>query len=161
MKKSTIITLSFCFAVALLAGCAKKNTAAITKTNVIVEKGLDNAAQSVSASLAQLAAIDKATHPVAKSPFVDVYGPNLERWVTITWNGPIAPFLQKVVKGIGYKLQTYGKKPMIPILVNVDTVYHRQTAKQVISNADLQAGTRAQVLIFPKQRIISLRYMPS
>lgn len=159
--KKIIIAISILSTACLLASCGKKNTAAITKTNVIVAKGLDNAAQSVSASLAQLAAIDKATHPVAKKPFVTLDGPNLDRWVTITWNGPIAPFLNKVATGIGYHLQVYGKKPLIPILVNVDTVYHRQTAKQVISNADLQSGTRASVLIFPKQRIVSLRYVNS
>lgn len=141
-----------------LSACShKKDTQ--SPTDRIVMLNLNQAADSVSDSLSQLAAIDKSTHPVAKVPFVELQGANLDRNITVTWNGPIAPLLQKVATAISYKLQIYGKPPLIPILVNIDTTGQQVSAKQVISNADLQAGTQASVMIFPDQQIISLRYL--
>ena len=153
--------LLFCvIAMAGLSACSHKTkNKASDNTQQVVMSNLDQAAGSVSASLNQLAAIDKATHPVAKVPFVGLQGQNLDQNIQITWNGPITPLLQKVAGSIGYQLQIYGKPPLIPILVNIDTTGQSVTAREIISNADLQSGTRASIMIFPEEKIISLRYM--
>jgi len=160
-RRLSFLPLPFVFmALVGLSACshnAKNNQ--INNPQSMVVSNLDQAAGSVSDSLADLAAIDKATHPVAKVPFVDLQGPRLDQPVDITWNGPIAPLLDRVAKSIGYHLQTYGKTPLIPILIDVDTMGQDVSAKQIVSNADLQAGTRASVMIFPAEQIISLRYM--
>ncbi len=140
-----------------LSACSHKPQAN-NPADQVVMLNLDQAATSVSDSLSQLAAIDKSTHPVAKIPFVDLQGQNLDHPVDITWNGPIQPLLEKIANAINYKLQVYGQPSLIPILINLDTTGQQVSAKQVISDADLQAGTRASVMIFPDQQIISLRY---
>lgn len=142
-----------------LIACSHQTKSNKDNTQQLVMSNLDQAASSVSTSLDQLAAIDKATHPIAKVPFVEVQGPNLDQVVHVTWNGPLAPLLQKVAGMIGYQLQIYGKPPLIPILIDIDTTGQSVTAKEVISNADLQAGTRVSIMIFPDQKIISLRYV--
>jgi len=153
-----LVALTCSFFLFGLSSCSHKKDQP-TPTDRIVMLNLNQAANSVSDSLAQLSAIDKSTHPVAKVPFVELQGENLDRNVTVTWNGPIAPLLQKVATAIDYKLQIYGKPPLIPILVNVDTTGQQVSAKEVLSNADLQAGTQASVMVFPDQHIISLRYL--
>lgn len=61
----------------------------------------------------------------------------------------------------GYQFQAFGKAPFSPILVNVDDSDAPTTALAIIQNADVQAGVNAQILIFPEQKIISLRYAGS
>ncbi len=160
MSKRSLGLLFCVVAMAGLSACSHKTKSNVSdNTQQVVMSNLDQAAGSVSASLNQLAAIDKATHPVAKVPFVGLQGQNLDQTIDITWNGPIAPLLQKVAASISYGLQIYGQPPLIPILVNIDTTGQSITARQVISNADLQSGTRASIMIFPAEKVISLRYM--
>lgn len=136
-----------------------KQNATLNNTPQMVHQSLESSAQSIATSLSELAAVQKSLHPVAKRPFVGLQGSNLSRTVAIDWNGPIEPFIRKVSTAIGYQLQVYGKTPVIPILVDIDTTRHLQTARQILSNADLQAGEKANILVFPKERIVSLRYL--
>ena len=59
---------------------------------------------------------------------------------------------------MGYSLQIYGKEPTIPIIVKINTVGNVETAKQILQNIDLQAGTSARLSIIPQKRLISMRY---
>lgn len=168
MKKTPLfLTLLLASTLGLTACSGNKakavgaNNATLSDTPAIVDGGLQKAAQSVSTSLSELAAVQKSLHPVAKQPFVTLQGQGLNRSVAISWDGPIAPLLRRVAGAIGYQLQVYGKAPVIPILVDIDTTRRLASAKQIISNADLQAGTKAAVVIFPKERIVSLRYRTS
>ena len=162
-KSLTIATLTA--TVLLLAGCSsnvKPTAAVVTDTQVIVDSGLEQAAQQASASLVQLAAIEKARYPHdAALPFADVHSAQLDTFVSVDWYGPIAPLLQEVAQQIGYTVQVYGKPPQTPILVNIDDTQNKTSAINIIRNADLQAGTRANVLVYPKQNLISLRYSAS
>lgn len=137
----------------------KSDNTTLANTPQMVHKSIASSAQSIATSLSELAAVEKSLHPVAKRPFVGLQGSGLNRTIAIDWNGPIEPFVRKVAGAIGYSLQVYGKKPVIPVLVDINTTRHLATARQILSNADLQAGRKANLLIFPKEKIVSLRYL--
>src|SRR3990167_8280974 len=90
----------------LLVGCShnvQPQTAVVTNTQYVVDDGLETAAQQATASLAQLAAIEKASYPHdATLPFSDVHTQELDTFVSVQWYGPIGPLLQEVAQQIGY-----------------------------------------------------------
>ena len=149
--------------VAILSGCThvvKEVPPVAVVNHYVVETDLTKAAQSASDSLAQLAAIEKSRYgEPGKLPFEQINDPALQKPMAIKWYGPIGQLLRNVAKKVGYQLQTYGKPPKTPILVVINNTQSPTTAKQVITNADLQAKNNAAVLIYPKQKVISLRYM--
>jgi defect in organelle trafficking protein DotD len=148
-------------AVLMLSGCAhkKQNLKAPNVMLHAVDLQIDAAAQSAAASLDQLASISKTQHPDAvKMPFQSIDSPELSEYLSIKWYGPIKPILRNIGNTIGYKVQVYGKDPSIPVLVNVNTTGNVETAKQILANIDLQAGTSARISIYPQQRLITMRY---
>lgn len=150
-----------------LAGCAG-NTAKPgapmgpvnqTAVNAQVQNQLQQAADSTQASLQELAAIEKLQYQNNISvPLQDVNDPALNQMVSLKWYGPIEPLLAQIASMSGYQLQVFGKPPSLPVLVNIDTTSTSSTAINIIRNADLQAGLKVAILIFPSQKIISLRY---
>ena len=159
LKLASVVAMS-CAAL-MLSGCAHKKQN-LKEPNVMlhtIDLQIDAAAQSAATSLDQLASISKTQHPDAvKMPFQDIDSPELSEYLSIKWYGPIKPILGNIAKVVGYKLQVYGKSPSIPVLVNVNTTGNVETAKQILANIDLQAGTSARVSIYPQQRLITMRY---
>ena len=147
----------------LLSGCGSKSSsqaAVVTNTQYVVDASIRDAAQQAAASLQTLAAIEKSRYPHdATIPFANVHSPDLDRFVSVNWYGPIQPLLQQVANQIQYELQVYGKPPQMPILVHIDDTANKTSAINVIRNADLQAGNNAEILVYPKMKMISLRYV--
>ena len=146
---------------ATLVGCGHDNSGetVVTNTQYIVDTGISNAAQKAADSLQTLAAIEKARYPKdATLPFANAHSPELDQFVTVSWYGPLRPILQQIANQIGYTLQVYGKPPQMPILVRVDDTKNKTTAINVIRNLDLQATTKADILLYPQHGMISLRY---
>lgn len=151
-----------------LSGCASDNGTGATVLTpgevppiYQVQGSLNEAAQQASAALSQLAAIKKAEHPSAPLPFLNLEDPALNTAINInSYYGPIAQIVKTIGSQIGYQVQVFGKQPPTPILVDLQT-QGPQTALQLLRNIDLQAQTNASMMILPKQKIISLRYMPS
>ena len=159
LKLMSFIAISS--AALMLSGCAHKKQN-IKAPNVMlhsIDLQINAAAQSAASSLDQLAAISKTQHPVAvKMPFQEIDSPELSQYLSIKWYGPVKPILRNIADTVGYKFQVYGKEPSIPVLVNVNTTGNVETAKQILANIDLQAGTSARVSIYPQQRLITMRY---
>lgn len=127
--------------------------------NAQVQTQLQQAADSTQASLQELAAIEKLQYQNNISiPLQDVNDPALNQMVSLKWYGPIEPLLAEIASMSGYQLQVLGKPPILPILVNINTTSTSSSAINIIRNADLQAGLKVAILIFPTQKIISLRY---
>lgn len=126
-----------------------------------IQYSLAKAAQDVSTAMQNLATIQKSAYPENQQlPYTDMsVGVALKQPISIQWYGPIKPALERVASAVGYKLQVYGKQPGTPILVDVNTMDSPEPAVSVIRNIDLQAGLNASVLLFPKRKIISLRYI--
>ncbi len=155
-----------CLAMSLAgcAGSADKSAAPMgpvnqAAVNAQVQTQLQQAADSTQASLQELAAIEKLQYQNNISiPLQDVNDPALNQMVSLKWYGPIEPLLAEIASMSGYQLQVSGKPPSLPILVNIDTTSTSSSAINIIRNADLQAGLKVAMLIFPTQKIISLRY---
>jgi defect in organelle trafficking protein DotD len=159
LKLASFVAIS-CAAV-MLSGCSHKKQN-LKEPNVMlhtIDLQIDAAAQSAATSLDQLASISKTQHPAAvKMPFKNISSPELSEYLSIKWYGPIKPILRNISDTIGYKLQVYGKEPSVPVLVNINTTGNVETAKQILTNIDLQANTSARVSIYPQQRLITMRY---
>lgn len=145
-------------------GGANSNYAGMTQDQINnqVQASLTQAANQTQGSLAELSSIEKMRFQKNNAmPLADVDDPALNALITIKWYGPIEPLLQQVASLTGYQFQAFGKPPFSPILVNVDDSDNPVSALAIIRNVDVQAGLNAQILIFPKQKIISLRYAAS
>jgi defect-in-organelle-trafficking protein DotD len=147
-------------AVALLAGCASNETQqesqVLEQNHYVLVSDLNQSAQKVSASLQQLAMIEKASGPTsAPLPFVKVKASALQQTMTLNWSGPIAPVVRQVAAKMGWSVQVLGKLPVTPVLVNLNGT---STVKDMLQNIDLQAGQNASVMLLPKYKLVSLRY---
>lgn len=121
------------------------------------EVKLADAADSVSKSLEELAAIEKATHPQAKIPGpVDPDMIGMGQLSSIDWSGPIGPLVKKIATAAHYKLRVLGNPPPIPILVNVTA--HDIPLADILRDAGFQCGNKANIVVYPASRIIELRY---
>ncbi|PCI40083.1 MAG: hypothetical protein COB50_00270 [Thiotrichales bacterium] len=162
MKLKSIVKCISVAALLLVASCAKKSVKIYYPVKVdhyVIEADLDQAADSVAASLKQLSAVKQAEHNKQTNyPFSSLQAPELERYVYVKWYGPPEPVLRKISSLIGYKLQVYGKRPNLPVLVNVDSVSKAVMARVILQNISLQLDGNAELLLFPKLQVISLRY---
>lgn len=125
---------------------------------VVTERRLTEVADSIDRSLAELATIERARTPKKKNKkLVTVNSQELEsKTVSLDWNGPVAPLLQRVAKLINYQLRVIGKTPAVPILVSVNG--YDISAADLLRGVDLQCGQRARVVVYAKQKMIELRY---
>lgn len=143
-----------------LAGCAPSTTVSSLPTSPKTDPAevkLAEAAASVSQSLNSLAENQQATTPIPagfKAPDPSDYG--MSNLVSISWSGPIEPLIQQIAKAAGYNVKVLGKEPAIPILV--DVAADNEPLGRVLQNAGYQAGTGADIVVFPRTKIIELRY---
>ena len=118
---------------------------------------LAEAADSVSHSLTQLGATEQAAYPpisVAEPPNPATYG--MEIPASIEWAGPVEPLIRQIAAATNYRFKALGKKPSIPI--NVSVTAKNLPMGDILRDVGYQCGKRAQVIVFPSQHIIELRY---
>jgi defect in organelle trafficking protein DotD len=121
------------------------------------EAQLAEAATSVSKSLSNLNEIQQAVTPVPQTfqpPDPTAYG--MANLVTIDFSGPIEPLLNQIANASGYRVRVLGSTPAIPVMVYVDA--KNTPLGDVLRNAGYQCGDKANIVIFPKTKIIELRY---
>lgn len=149
--------------VSLLAGCSTTQNLSSSLTPTINSSSDDasiqlaEAARSVSLSLNELKSIEKASNPPLKPlPYPTASG--LEKTITsVDWSGPIEPLLERIAKLVNYKLEVIGHRPAIPVLV---TISSKDTPlAYIVRNADLQAGIKANIAVYPGIQTIELRYV--
>jgi defect in organelle trafficking protein DotD len=164
--RSKVLSVLLCLLV--LPGCSKKaneekaSQIQVKDNNGIVIASLDDAARSVALSLNDLSVIAKAENPPVKGmPFKNLNAPELDQELSLQWYGPVAPALEKIAKAVNYQVQVFGKPPKTPILVNIGSFHDKSKIIDLIRDIDIQSGLNASVLIFPDQKIISLRYTSS
>jgi defect-in-organelle-trafficking protein DotD len=149
----------------LLISCANsykkgiKGTSPFT-TDATMQKAeiqLANSAQSIQDSLFELASIQKAVYPAVKLPGLpDADAIGMGHLASIDWTGPIEPLVKNVAKVTYYKVRVLGKEPAIPILVSL-AEKHVPIAS-ILRDAAYQCGDRANIVVYPRNRIIELRY---
>ena len=156
---SLLIVVFFAFQV---IGCSSSRR--ITSSNYYdkrsqhaAEQKLAEAATSISKSLAQLAEIERTTHPQKRMPSpVDPDMIGMGQLVSIDWSGPVGPLAKKIAKSSKYKLKVLGRSPGIPILVSMSA--KDTPLADVLRDANFQCGNKAKIVVYPASKVIELRY---
>jgi defect-in-organelle-trafficking protein DotD len=118
---------------------------------------LAEAALSTSDSLGQLAAMEKVDAPKSKlSPPLRADSVGLGGLASVDWTGPVEPLVLKLAHAGKYKFRAIGKNPAIPVLVAVYAT--NMPIADILRDANLQAGRKADIMVYPSQRLIELRY---
>lgn len=159
MSKQTKITkcynyLTLIASSVLVAGCTPKPTFQMSD----VEHQLMKSAISVEDSLRTLAATQEAyvKPAINTDPLVAPEG-GMGFRSSIDWAGPIEPLLEKIGQMTRYRVKVLGPVPAIPLVVTI-TAKDRIMA-DILKDAGLQAGKRANVVVYPQGRVIELRYI--
>ena len=157
------ITLSLIGGI-LLTSCTPLSKKPVETSSVSaqvdVSQNLAEAAYSVQQSLRALAASKEPLemNAINTEPLTTAQG-GLGSRATIDWAGPIEPLLSRVADSSNYSVKVLGPPPAIPIIVTMN-VENRRVA-DIIKDAGLQAGKRANIVVYPSSRIIELRYAPA
>lgn len=75
---------------------------------------------------------------------------------SLDWSGPIEPLLEKIGQLTRYRLKVLGPVPAIPVIVTISC--RERVIADIVKDAGLQAGNRANLVVYPTSRIIELRY---
>lgn len=117
---------------------------------------LAEAANAVSRSLIELAKIEKESKPPKNKKLVNVSGFNMQARASVDWSGPIEELLSRLAKANYYRLRILGTPPAIPVLVSVTS--QDEYFADIYRNIDYLAGDKANIQIYPKEKIVELRY---
>jgi defect in organelle trafficking protein DotD len=171
MKFKFILLLFPCF---LLAACSQDkpkfvdlNLKYIT-TQSAPEQSVDRnaqaelaeTAQSVNQSLQELSSIQLATHPGVKMP--KPLNPNLigmAQQTSLDWTGPVGPLLKKIAQASGYHVRVLGIQPAIPVIVSINA--YDEPLANILRDTTYQVVKKARIKLYPQNRVIELRYLPS
>ncbi len=139
------------------------NSAPINSQDRNAQEQVAEASSSVSGSLQELSAIDMANTPASKRNTIGKpFSPSdtgMTAQASIDWNGPVEPVLKKIASAAGYSLRVLGSAPPIPVLVLVNA--ENQPLADILRNVMYQVNNKAAIAVYPKARVIELRYFKS
>ncbi|MBS0286300.1 MAG: type IVB secretion system lipoprotein DotD [Proteobacteria bacterium] len=137
----------------ILVGCTPKPTYEMSD----VEYQLMKSAMSVENSLKSLAATKDiyAKNAINTDILVTPQG-GMGGLASLDWSGPIEPLLEKVAEMTRYRVKVLGPIPAIPVIVTISS--RERVVADILKDAGLQAGKRANLIVYPTSRIIELRY---
>lgn len=147
-----------------LIGCttttnqAFSQQAAIDQANLSnAEIQLSNAAISVTNSLVELAAIQKAVYPAVKLPDLpDAEKIGLGRLASVDWTGPVEPLIKNIANVSSYTVRLIGKAPPLPILVSINK--QNTPLAVILRDAAFQCGNKVNIVLYPTSKVIEVRY---
>ena len=159
MKNICNFFIIFLISIGLIGCASKKQKETITKVvnNAEIEKQLVETARSIERSLALLAMTQEANNPplLNTAPLVTPEG-GMGITATIDWSGPLGSLVKRIADMTDYKVKILGNEPQIPIIVSI--TQNKAIVADLLKNASLQAGKRANIIVFPANRIIEIRY---
>ena len=147
--------------VLFLAGCttSSQNTSVVQNENANVT--LAQAASTISDSLTQADAVQRATaSPLALKKLVNLdndsqtYG--MASLASIDWSGPIGPVVKSIAQAANYKLRILGRPTALPVLISINV--NNQPLGDILRDIDYQAGSKANIVVYPDNQLIELRY---
>ncbi len=143
----------------LLASCAAvKGDPQIAATPDKVSLLMARAADRASVALETLAAVEQARSPsVAVAP-IDDAPPELQRSITVTWNGPVEPIARKLADRASYSFQVIGAPPPVPVVVSINV--ENTPVIDVLRSLGLQLGVRADIRVDGAARVVEIHYAP-
>jgi defect-in-organelle-trafficking protein DotD len=115
------------------------------------------AATAVGQSLQELSAVQMTVHPPQKLPKpFDTRATGMGKLASVSWTGPVKPLLKKIALATHYQLNVIGQKPNLPVLVSLNV--HNKPIADILRNITYQVVMKANIAVYPKSRIIELRY---
>lgn len=150
----TLITLLF-----TLGGCQKVmyKKPPINDPSDDANIKLAEAASSISDSMLQMAKVQKVITPPRKDNTLTI--PNsssLQTRASVDWAGPIEELSARIAKAAHYRLRILGKEPPVPVLISLNI--QDESLAEILRDIDYQAGTRAELHVYPNSQVIELRY---
>lgn len=144
----------------LLVGCgtATQNVEATDNQNANIT--LAQASSTISDSLTASEEIQRATTPplsMKNLPDADSYG--MDALATVDWSGPVGPIVEKIAQASHYTLRVFGREPAMPVLISINE--KNTPLGYILRDIDYQAGSRANIVVFPDKHTIELRYARS
>lgn len=119
---------------------------------------LADAADRASTALETLASVEQARTPGAVVTSIPDAPAELRRTISVDWVGPIEPVAQRLADRAGYKFQTLGEKPPVPIVVSLKTV--QKPVIEALRDLGLQSGRRADIVVDAQRRVVEIAYAP-
>lgn len=158
MKLTIPLIASTCL---LLAGCVQTTIAGHSSEQAANDNAqiqIAEAATSVSQSLSQLADIEQAEKPTSKmSAPPNPASIDMQQLASTDWTGPIEPLLKKIATASNYRLDVLGSQPGIPVIVSVYA--KNEPLATILRDASFQASKKVDVVVYPKRKIIEMRYL--
>lgn len=153
MRVNTFLT---CLSLSLLSACTPKPTYQMTD----VDRQLQKVALSVEDSLKTLALTQQAyaKEPINTDILVTPEG-GMGGSTSIDWSGPIEPLLEKIATLTRYRVKVLGPIPAVPVIITLAA--RDRVIADVLKDAGIQAGNRANLVVYPSSRVIELRYIPT
>jgi len=152
--KKIAISLSMVLAI---TGCSMKHRLPPQRPSSHAQIKLAEAANSVSRSLRELARVQREATPPAKgAKLPDPARLGIRQAATIDWSGPVEPLLKHISSAIHYRFRILGKEPAVPVIVTLTA--KRAPVASILRDVDFQAGHQGRVMVYPKSRVIELRY---
>jgi defect-in-organelle-trafficking protein DotD len=138
---------------ALMISCTPKPSYQMTD----VEYQLMKSAMSVEDSIRTLAGTqDIFTKNAINTDILVTPQGGMGELASIDWSGPIEPLLEKIGLMTRYRVKVLGPIPPIPVIVSISC--RERLVADILKDAGLQAGKRANLVVYPTSRIIELRY---
>ncbi len=122
------------------------------------EAKLAEAATSISHSLVNIAEIQQAATPPRKDfepPDPASYG--MSDLVSVDWSGPVEQLVMQIANSTGYRLRVMGNKPSIPTIVTIAA--RNKQVGDILRDVSYQARKKNDIVVFPKSKVIELRYV--
>jgi defect in organelle trafficking protein DotD len=150
--------ITYCLLTGLLASCAhttKKPPQNAPSDDAAIQ--LAEAANSVSDSMLELARIEKVVTPPKKDNTLTIpHAYDMQAHASVDWSGPVEELAMRVAKASHYRLRVLGNKPAIPVLVSVSVT--DESLAEILRNIDYQAGKKASIHVYPRSKVVELRY---
>lgn len=122
------------------------------------EQELVEAAHHVSRTLDDLARVQYSEHkPEDLKDTINPEQLGMTDLGSIDWSGPVEPIIKQLAQASKYKLRVLGVKPAVPILVSINK--QNASLAEIIRDITYQVHQNAVIQIYPKSRIIEIRYL--
>ena len=153
------ITLSACSSLPKLPGTkTTKRDPQVVASPDTVSLMLAEAADKASDALETLASVEQSKAPAIAVQPIHNAPLELKRAITITWVGPAEGLVRKLADRASYTFISLGDKPPIPLTVNIDA--ENKPIIDVLRDAGLQLGMRADIKVDGVREVVELHYAP-
>ena len=142
----------------LMVACANPKLVPVAAEPDIVTVKLAQAADKASQALDGIAGIEQARGPTIPTEDYSNAPPNLAQPITLRWTGPLESVTRTLAERAGLQFRVKGRSPATPVVVSFDV--YQQPLIQVLHQAGLQAGHRADLSVDAVSGVLEVRYAP-